>query len=313
MIRRSMSMIIVFAVCLLIGVNLVGCNRAPDTPSVAVEVLPEEPIRIALLLPESVTFFATLRQGAEEAATRLNVELLVEDAGNDIARQNEQIDAMTAAGVQAIVITPVDVTAVAEKLTAAANAGIAILTVDRSVESDVVVAHIASDNVAGGRMAADYLAEVIGKEGQVVELLGIAGTSAAQERGTGFNEALAAYPNLVIVAQEVANFNRAEGESVFAAILAEQPDISAVFAHNDEMILGAIQAAQAAGRANDITFIGFDAVDDAIAALEEGDLTATIAQQPAEMGRLGIEYAVRHLQGETIPATVAVDLALITR
>jgi ribose transport system substrate-binding protein len=312
MIHRRVPIIIVFAVYLLIGVYLVGCNSAPATPA-EVESPPNETVRIALLLPESVPFFATLRQGAEEAATRLNVELLVEDAGNDIVRQNEQIEAMTAAGVAAIIITPVDVTAVTEKLAAAANAGIAILTVDRSIESDVVIAHIASDNVAGGRMAADYLAETIGKAGTVVELEGIAGTSAAQERGAGFNEALTAYPNITVVAREVANFNRAEGETVFAAILAGQPDITAVFAHNDEMILGAILAAQAAGRAGDITFVGFDAVDDAIAALEEGNLAATIAQQPAEMGRLGLEYAVKHLQGETIPANVAVDLALITR
>ncbi len=316
MFGKKSSIVLGFILLLIVLVALVGCSITAsnpgesDTPSGAETAVP---LRIGLLAPENSPFFVTLQEGAQEAANRLNVNLIVRDAGNDIAKQNEQIQEMIDMGVNAIVITAVDSTAVAEKIEAAAAAGIAIFTVDRSVDSNVVVSHIASDNTAGGKMAGDYLAETIGKQGSVVELEGIAGTSAAQDRGAGFNQAMATYPNITIVAKEVANFNREEGQTVFAQILADQPTINGVFAHNDEMILGAIAAAEEAGRANDIIFVGFDAVDDAVAALETGSLTATIAQQPAEMGRLGVENAVKYLQGETIPDNIAVDLALITR
>ena len=107
----------------------------------------------------------------------------------------------------------------------------------------------------------------------------------------------AAFADVEIVARQTANFNRAEGLSVFENILQAQPEIDGVFAHNDEMILGAIEAAEAAGRAAEITFVGFDAIDDAVAAVDAGQLAATFAQQPAEMGRLGVETAVQHHAG----------------
>ncbi len=314
MFGKKSSLALALILILAVGLVLTSCGSTAttpeDTPQTAETAVPA---RIALLVPESSPFFSTLQEGAAEAANRLNVELVVREAANDIATQNEQIQEMIDMGVQAIVITAVDGTAVTEKIDAASAAGIAILTVDRSIDSDVVVSHIASDNTAGGKMAGDYLAEVLEKQGNVVELQGIEGTSAARDRGAGFNEAMTAYSDIHIIAHEVANFSREEGQTVFAQILADNPQIDGVFAHNDEMILGAVAAAQEAGRAADIAFVGFDAVDDAVAALEDGSLTATVAQQPAEMGRLGIENTVKYLQGETIPQNIAVDLALITR
>lgn len=257
-------------------------------------------------------FFASVQEGAEEAAARLGVTLVVEDAADNAETQAEQIQALIEQGVRALMINPVDSEAIGSSIEAANAAGIPVFTIDRSAASGEVVAHIASDNVVGGKMAGDYLADTLSESGNVVELRGIEGTSAARDRGAGFNEAMAAYPNITIVASEVANFNREEGETVFAAILEENADIDGVFAHNDEMILGAIAAAQAAGREG-IQFIGFDAVEDAISAVEAGDLLATIAQQPAEMGRLGVEAAVAHLGGEAVEESIPVDLALITR
>ena len=302
--------LIVLGLFLVFSLSLTGCNSpvaapATDTGQTDVE------LRIGLLLPEEISFFEIIAEGATEAANRLNATLFTRYAQNDIARQNVQIQEMIDLAVGVIIITPVDNAAVVAKVETAAAAGIAIVTVDRSIDSDVVLCHIASDNTAGGKMAGDYLAEAIGGQGKIVELMGIAGTSAARDRGAGFNQAIATYPNIEIVAQAVANFNRAEGEAVFGQILAEQSEIAGVLAHNDEMILGAIQAAQEAGRAEGMLFIGFDAVDDAINALEAGELTATIAQQPAEMGRLGVENAIKHLQGETIPDAIPVDLAII--
>ena len=213
-----------------------------------------------------------------------------------------------------MLVNPTDAAAIVPSIQRANEAGIPVFTIDRAAEGGEVVSHIASDNVAGGRMAAEYLCEALGGEGNVVELEGIAGTSAARDRGQGFNDYMSSEcTGVTIVARQTANFNRAEGLTVFENILTAEPEIDGVFAHNDEMILGAIEAAKAADRAGDILFVGFDAIEDAVAAVESGDLLATIAQQPAEMGRLGVEAAVDYLNGTEIPESVPVDLALITK
>ncbi|UCD97881.1 MAG: substrate-binding domain-containing protein, partial [Chloroflexota bacterium] len=193
------------------------------------------------------------------------------------------------------------------------DANIPVFTVDRGANGGVVISHVASDNVAGGKLAAQYLCEALEGAGKVVELEGIAGTSAARDRGQGFNEYMSQECSGVeIVAKQTANFNRAEGLTVFENILQAQPEIDGTFAHNDEMILGAIEAAEAAGRAETIIFVGFDAVDDALQAVRDEKLAATVAQQPAEMGRLGVEVAIRYLSGEQVESYIPVDLSLVT-
>ena len=115
-----------------------------------------------------------------------------------------------------------------------------------------------------------------------------------------------------IIARQTANFNRAEGLTVFENILQANPEIAGVFAHNDEMILGAIEAAKAAGRDAEIIFVGFDAIDDALTAVRDESLAATVAQQPALMGDLGVRTAFSYLSGDTVPEYIPVDLALVT-
>ena len=162
-------------------------------------------------------------------------------------------------------------------------------------------------------MAAEFLCQSIGGKGNVVELQGIAGTSAARDRGQGFNDYMAAScKDVKIVAQQTADFNRDEGLTVFENILQAQPEIAAVFAHNDEMILGAIQAAEAAGRTG-IVFVGFDAVDDAVQAVKDGKLAATVAQQPDLIGQLAVETALPHLAGTKVEAAIPVALSLVTK
>lgn len=258
-------------------------------------------------------FFVTLRDGAEAAATAAGVELVVVDAQDDPAQEATNIEDLIQRGVDALLINPTDADAIVPSIQKANEAGIPVFTVDRGAAGGEVVSHIASDNVAGGRLAAEFLCEALGGAGSVVELEGIAGTSAARDRGQGFNDYMSSdCTGVEIVAKQTANFNRAEGLSVFENILQAQPEIDGVFAHNDEMILGALEAAEAAGRAEEIVFVGFDAVDDAVAAVEAGKLAATVAQQPAEMGRLSVAYAINHLNGETVEDAVPVDLALVT-
>lgn len=259
-------------------------------------------------------FFVTLRDGAEAAASEAGIELVVVDAQDDPAQEATNIEDLIQRGVGALLINPTDADAIVPSIQKANEAGIPVFTVDRGAAGGEVVSHIASDNVAGGRLAGEFLCNALNGEGQVVELEGIAGTSAARDRGQGFNDYMTnECPDVEIVAQQTANFNRAEGLSVFENILQAQPEIDGVFAHNDEMILGAIEAAEAAGRAEEIVFVGFDAIDDAVAAVEEGKLAATIAQQPAEMGRISVETADNYLAGESVEDSIPVDLALVTQ
>jgi ribose transport system substrate-binding protein len=253
-------------------------------------------------------FFVTLKEGAEAKAAELNLEMIVLDSQNDPAKELANMEDLLTQGVDVILINPTDSDAVVNSIKMANKQGIPVLTLDRGANAGDVVTHIASDNVAGGMMAGEYIAELLGGSGKVVELEGIAGTSAARDRGAGFNKALEG-KDIEVVARQVADFDRTKGLSVMENILQAQPEIDAVFAHNDEMALGALKAVEASGR--DIKIVGFDATDDAVKAVQEGELAATVAQQPDMIGSLGVESALKVLHGETVEEYVPVDLMLV--
>ncbi len=257
-------------------------------------------------------FFVTLKEGAEAKASEVNVKLVIVDSQDDPLREASNVGDLIQKKVDALLINPTDSDAVIPLVMRANAAKIPVLTIDRGANAGEVVSHVASDNVAGGKMAGEYLAKLLGDKGKVVELVGIPGSSAAVARGKGFNEVISAKADIEIVSSQTANFNRAEGLTVFENILQAQPEINGVFAHNDEMILGAIQAAEASGRA-DIVFVGFDAVDDAVKSVNDGKLAATVAQQPSEIGKLGVEMAVKYLKGEKVEEYIPVPLSLVTK
>ena len=308
-------------VAVLVGLVLAlaagACAPAtPAAPSATATPAAAQPQEITLGLSLSTLnnpFFVTLKEGAERAAAQYGVKLIVVDAQDDPAKEAANIEDLIQKKVSALLINPTDTKAVVPSIQKANQAGIPVFTVDRAAEGGEIVSHIASDNVAGGRMAAEFLCKALNGKGKVVELEGIPGTSAARDRGKGFNDYLKEQcQGLEVVARQPADFNRAKGLQVFENILQAQPQIDGVFAHNDEMVLGAIQAAEAAGRTG-IIFVGFDAIDDAVKAVKEGKLAATVAQQPAEMGRLAVEMAVKYLRGEKVEKFIPVPLSLVTK
>lgn len=252
-------------------------------------------------------FFVTLNEGAKAKAKELGVSLTIIDAQDNAAKQASDVEDLIQQGVHLIMINPTDSEAVVAAVESANNAGIPVITVDRNAEGGEVISHIASDNTAGGELAAEYLVELIGEGAKVVELEGISGSSAARERGAGFNKV--AIEKLEVIAKQTANFNRAEGLTVMENILQGNPTIKGVFAHNDEMALGALEAVKVSGK--DIVVIGFDATDDAVKAVEEGRLAATVAQKPDLIGQTAIEIAVQSLKGESVEASIPVALELV--
>lgn len=291
--RKSLIVLVV-----LMSLTLVSAGVAAQTIGFAISTL-DNP------------FFVDLKDGAEAKAVELGVNIRVVDAGDDPARQLSGIEDLIAREVDLILVNPTDSAAVVPAILAANRAGIPVITVDRSADSGDVVAYIASDNVLGGNMAGEFIAELLGGEGKVVELEGIPGTNAARERGQGFGEAIAEHPGIVIVARQEAGFDRARGLTVMENILQAQPEIDAVFAHNDEMALGALIAIQSADRADKIVVVGFDATDDAVQAVQDGRMLATVAQQPRLIGALGVEVALKVLQGEQVDEFVPVPLELV--
>lgn len=254
-------------------------------------------------------FFVTLSDGAKAQAEEMGAKLIVIDAQDDAAKQASDVEDLIQQGVDLILINPTDSEAVVATVQSANDAGIPVITVDRSAEGGEVVSHIASDNKAGGVLAGQYMVSLLGEGVKVAELEGIAGSSAARDRGTGFNEI--AKGQLDVVAKQTANFNRAEGLTVMENILQANPDIKGVFAHNDEMALGALEAIEAAGK--DIKVVGFDATDDAVKSVEEGKLAGTVAQKPELIGKKAVEAAVQSLKGETVEASIPVELELIKK
>ncbi|EGQ26817.1 ribose ABC superfamily ATP binding cassette transporter, binding protein [Sporosarcina newyorkensis 2681] len=254
-------------------------------------------------------FFVTLSEGAKEQAKESGAKLIVVDAQDDASKQASDVEDLIQQGVDLLIINPTDSEAVVSAVESANNSNIPVITVDRSAEGGEVVSHIASDNKAGGVLAGEYLLELLGENAKVAELEGIAGSSAARDRGEGFNEAVEG--KVDIVAKQTANFNRAEGLTVMENILQANPEITGVFAHNDEMALGALEAIQSAGK--DIVVIGFDATDDAVKSVKDGKLAATIAQKPEEIGKKAMEAAIAALNGKDVEADIPVDLELIKK
>ncbi|WP_425590254.1 ribose ABC transporter substrate-binding protein RbsB [Fictibacillus sp. B-59209] len=257
-------------------------------------------------------FFVTLKEGAEKEAKKAGVQLKTVDAQDDSAKQVNDIEDLIQQGVDVLLVNPTDSAAISSAIESANSANIPVITVDRSAEGGKVVSHIASDNVKGGQMAGDYIAKQLKGKGNVVELEGISGSSAARERGEGFHKAVDKEKGIKIVAKQTASFDRAKGLNVMENILQGNKKVDAVFAHNDEMALGALQALEAAGL-KDVVVVGFDATDDAQKAIKEGKMAATVAQKPDMIGSEAVQTAVKVNKDEKVEKFVPVDLDLITK
>lgn len=256
-------------------------------------------------------FFVTLKEGAENKAEELGYKLLVLDSQNDPAKELANVEDVLNKKIALLMINPTDSDAVRSAIKAANRKKVPVVTLDRGANGGKVVSHVASDNVLGGEMAGKLIVETLKGKGKVVELQGVPGTSAARDRGEGFNKALKAAGGIEIVASQAADFDRTKGLNVMENILQAQPEIDAVFAHNDEMALGAIKAIQASKR--DILVVGFDGTADGVKAVQNGSMLATVAQQAGKIGEIGVETADKVLKGGQFDEYTPVALKLITK
>lgn len=256
-------------------------------------------------------FFVQLKAGAQAEAKAAGVDLTVTDAQNDASQQANQIQNFISQNVKSIIINPVDSDAASPSVKAANKADIPVVAADRGVSRGEVATTVASDNVAGGKLAAKTLAEQLGGKGSILVLQGTAGTSASRERGQGFTEGLKAYPGIKVVAKQPADFDRTKGLDVTTNLLQAHSGITGIFAENDEMALGAIKAlGSKAGKS--VKVIGFDGTPDGLKAVKAGTLAATVAQQPKELGKLAVRNAVALAKGKKVDLTVKVPVKVVT-
>lgn len=295
-------------------VALLGCQRKGDA-------VREGPTVALVMKTLNNPFFINMHKGAEMAADSLSVNLLVQapDREIDVERQMQIIENLIQRNVDAICLAPSGAREIVPAILKANKANIPVLTLDSRVDSTTlaeagaeVITYIGSDNVEGGRIAGETIIELLGRKGKVAVLEGVPGHETGDARLKGFHLAVDKEPDIEIVASQTGNWERDQGFNVFQNILQSHPEVEAMFACNDMMALGAIEAIAVAGRTGDILVVGFDAVQDSRQAIREGTMFGSIAQNPFEMGKFGIEQAYRLIKGEAIPEYIPVKIEMIT-
>jgi simple sugar transport system substrate-binding protein len=261
------------------------------------------------------TSFTNAVQAEAEAR---GINLLFSDAQQEQENQIAAMQTWIAQGdVDAIILTPVVVSGWDVVLQEAQDAGIPVVIVDRNVDSDpsLYVTRISSDFVHEGRLAATWLVQATSGQCNIVELYGTVGSAAAEDRAAGFREVIGMFSGMEIIRSETGNFVRTEGKQVMESFLsAEDPaNICAVFAHNDDMAIGAVEAIKEAGLvpAVDILVVSVDAIPDIFDSLDAGEVNATVELSPF-MGGPAFDAVVATLNGEELPKWIPVAGKLYT-
>ena len=290
-------------------------SQATATPAPAADRL-----QVALVMKTLTNpFFIEMEKGARRAEQELGIELIVKTGAQEtsIEQQIAIVDDFIARGVDAIVIAPGSSTELIPALKKAQDAGIVVINIDNRLDADLSaslgltgVPFISVDNAAGAYLSAKCIADGLATPAEVMILEGIREAKNAQDRKAGAERAFSEAEGLTLVASETANWKIDEAYTVTRKLLQDHPDVKGIFAANDMMALGALKYLADAGN-SDVLVAGFDALAEALAAIDEGTLLCTVDQQPAEQGYLGVQFAVRAHNGEKLPAEVLVDVNLI--
>lgn len=306
---------------LVLSLALAACNNDNDAKDKKIDTPTENKYTVALVMKTLTNpFFIEMEKGARQAASELDIELIVRTAAQEtsIEQQIQIIETLISENVDAIVVSPGDSEAIIPVLKKAQDAGIVIINIDNQVNPELAesaglvnVPFISVDNEEGGYLSAQYLSTQIDEPTQVIIFEGIRNAQSAQDRKNGAERAFDENENVEVVAAETANWKIDEAYDVASTLFTEFPDVTAVFASNDMMALGVIQYLNDNER-DDVMVAGYDALNEAKDAIRDGDLLATIDQQAALQGYMGVESAVRALNGETLEPIILVDVLLVT-
>ncbi|GMQ55618.1 ribose ABC transporter substrate-binding protein RbsB [Vallitalea sediminicola] len=320
-----MKKVLVFMMCILLSMSFGGCakkeTKEPETKAPAVKdaetkdpVVKEESYTIGFAVSTLANpFFVTMKEGGESKAKELGMDIITLDAQDSSETQVSQVEDLIARDVDVIIINPVDSDAIGVAVKEANKANIPVITVTRPSNSGEVIQHLDIDNAEAGKLAAEEVVKVLDGKGQIAILEGIAGAPSAIDRQKGFEDVINENPDIKIVTSLTANYSREEGAAVMEDILQANPELDAVYAHNDEMALGAVRTIKAANRLDEIKVFGIDATDDALVAIEKDEMSATVKQQPDLQMAKAVEAAMKVANGEEVEEKVIIPLLLVNK
>ncbi len=266
------------------------------------------------LLTRTHPFYQDLEAGLRDAAAAHGYELVVQAGEFDVARQKNQIEDFLVRKVNAIIVCPCDSKSIGTSVQAANQAGIPVFTADIAVlaEGAKVVSHVASDNMAGGLLAASAVSKALGGKGKVA-IIDHPEVESVIQRVHGFEQGIAGEPGLQIVAKLSGHGTKDAAFKTAEDILEAHPDVDAIFGINDDSALGALAAVEKAGRAGRVVIVGFDAVPEARKAIAEGKIYADVIQQPRTIGQKTIEAIADYMAGKPVAPVTLIPCALFTR
>jgi ribose transport system substrate-binding protein len=240
-----------------------------------------------------------------------DVDLIVTDGNNDASKQVADVESLIAQGIKVLMISPLTEQALTPVVKEAMDAGIKVVTLDRKVNTPVTV-HVGGENLPLGVGAGEFLAKKLNGKGNIIELQGTAGASATIDRNKGFAEAIAKHPDMKVVASQNCDYTRDKAVKFMEDMVQRfgPGQIQAVYAHNDEMALGAIQVLEAAGRLNEVAVVGIDGQETAFEAVKQGKLAATFVYP--FVAPEGIETAYMVAKGEEVPETITLPTVSVT-
>ncbi|WP_346857818.1 D-ribose ABC transporter substrate-binding protein [uncultured Draconibacterium sp.] len=259
-------------------------------------------------------WFVVLAESAAQKAKDLGYEAQIFDSQNDPAKEAEHFDNIVAMGYSAILFNPTDADGSVLNVKRAKTAGIPTFCMDREINSQVAATtQLLSDNFTGCVKLGQYFVKQMNKKGNYVEILGLVGDNNTWNRSGGFHSVVDEFPELKMVAQQSADFDRNKAMDVMETIMQAQPEIDAVFCGNDAMAMGAYQAVLAAGKANKIKVFGFDGADDAIQGIADGKIAATVMQFPVLMAQTSAVLADEYIKGKRdFDTKTPVEVILVT-
>lgn len=258
-------------------------------------------------------FYVTMACGAQEAAGKLNVKLDVQGPEEfDAAQQTPIVNSVVARQPDAILIAPTDVKAMIAPIQQAVDAGIKVILVDTVVDSDVAESEIATDNLESGRVAAKTLAELMGEPAPVLVVNVNPGISTTDQRQQGFEEGIEQEQGFEYLGTEFSNNEPAKAASIVTSTIQAEPDLGGIFATNLFSAEGSATGLRQS-RNDEVRIVGFDAGPAQVEQLQDGFVQALIAQKPGEIGRLGVEQAVKAIKGEPVKAKIATGTEVITK
>ena len=260
-------------------------------------------------------WFVVLAEAASAKAKELGYEAKIFDSQNNTALETDHFDNAIASGYDAVLFNPTDADGSVVNVKKAKEAGVAVFCIDREVNSaDAATSQILSDNYSGCVSIGKYFVETMNKKGKYVELLGLVGDNNTWNRSKGFHSVVDKFPNLKMVAQQSADFDRNKGLEVMESILQAHPDITAVFCGNDAMAMGAFQALISSGKANQVKVFGFDGADDVLSSIKSKKISATCLQFPKLMAQTAAIFADEYFKGKRdFPKKMPVAVELVSQ